>query len=186
LQACVSGASSALTKYLRRVLAVETIAETFRRDRRGNSNLWVADYPHGSWNLLLKRYPIVSVASVVEDGATLDPSNYEFDAQSGRITRLSLDQFSPWRASKTVITYQAGYVLPPDTAATLPVDLHLAARRLASLFYRTTSEREPGLKSEIIPGVIEKQYWDQTRSGQADDDLPPDIRAMVDAYRCPL
>jgi hypothetical protein len=181
----VTAASNSICRYLRRPLAQETVSETFRRTRYQARDLMLAEYRQADCNLILSRYPVGSITSVVEDGTTLDPTNYELDPASGRLARLASDHFIAWMAAKTVITYVAGYILPPDPTATLPAPIQLACRRLAALFFRT-SEREPGLRSEIIPGVIEKQYWDQTRSGQADDDLPADIRAILEPYRMPL
>lgn len=92
--------------------------------------------PSGSQRLLLKQWPILAVAKVIQDGAELDPGSYTIEeggvlykddgwAWQGYPHGLAYD---PWAASRDLlITYTAGYILPKDGTeeepSTLPADL---------------------------------------------------------------
>jgi hypothetical protein len=167
----IRAASQKVVAYLHRPLALETVSEAFRRehgDRRADC-------------LNLSRYPIIVVTSVTEDGVALTTADYEVDPARGQLFRLSNDCRTCWTAAKIVVVYQAGYKLPGVSDATLPADIEEAALRLASQSY-TSPEQAPGLRSIIVPGVVEKQFWDQSASGEDGDELPPDIRALLDPY----
>lgn len=179
----VTAASRAIAKYLNRVIVSEVVSETFRagRDASGYLSRAASNNPSGPQCLNLRRRPVSAVNSIAEDGLTLDATDYELDAEAGQIFRLVSDQPGTWRGLKITVSYTAGYIVS-GSGANLPADIVLAARRLAATLYQNR-EREPGLRSLIVPGVIERQYWDQTRSGQADDQLPADIRALLDGHR---
>ena len=81
-------ASGAVAKHLNRVLARETIEETFRRATRSD-------------DILLSRYPVSSVVSAVENGVTVAPADYEVRAESGLLTRLSNDEPACWSAARS-------------------------------------------------------------------------------------
>jgi hypothetical protein len=167
-----------------RTLGRETLVETIRRDRPlGYDPGWTGTYldrfgpaDSGRTRLLLSRRPIVLVTSVVEDGTTLDASAYEVDGAAGILTRLSSDMLAAWAARKVVVTYVAGWKLPGDTGPTMPGDIEDAAIRLIKTG-RFARERDPGIKSETIPGPITTVYQDAT------SELPEDVTALLDPYR---
>jgi hypothetical protein len=83
VQQMIARASRAISGFLGRPLARETVVETFR-DVEG-------------WRmLLLSRTPVSSIASVVVDGATLAPSDYE----------LAGDARQPWVAAERLQPYR--------------------------------------------------------------------------------
>lgn len=175
-------ASQQIGQYLNRTLALETVSETFRRD------VWPAGWSPANQSrspacLNLDRYPVTTITSVTMDGLLLDPAtDYECDKPAGQLFRLYSDQRCHWSACKIVVVYQGGYVLAPASGANLPADIETAAIRLAAQSYQSR-ERETGLRSEIIPGVMERQYWDETASGQQSATLAPDLQALLDPYR---
>lgn len=114
----------------------ETCTEVFR---------WTGCGP-----LRLARRPVTSVVSVVSAGVTIDAANYEISG--GRnLYSLSSDELSEWTTGKITVVYQAGFVTAPD-------DLKLAAAKLVTATYAEAA-RDPSLKREDIPGVIEREYW---------------------------
>ncbi len=57
---------------------------------------------------------MTNIASVVEDGTTIDPSLYEVESSTGLLYRLNDENTNfrrSWFASKVVIVYTGGYVL---------------------------------------------------------------------------
>jgi hypothetical protein len=81
--------------------------------------------------LILKVYPVLSVASVVMDGGTLDPSEYVLDeGQSGIIYRrygwpstgmyrpgiVQRDIYPGMEQKQITVTYAGGYVTPGQVA----------------------------------------------------------------------
>ncbi len=102
--------------------------------------------------LWLSRAPVVSIASVVVDGATLDADEYEADGW--RLRRLYDDAEVEWSGTKITVSYTAGW-------STVPDDLKLAASKLARILWTEDGPgaRDPGLKREKTDGVDEREYW---------------------------
>lgn len=160
--------SSAICAYTNRTWAEETVTETwFRYDR-----FWE--------ELILERYPVTSITSIVEDGLTLETTDYLLSERDGIIIRLFQDQPTQWGAFKTVITYTGGYQL----VGTLPSDIEKACLR--SIKNRAlTLTRDPSLRSLRLPGLQEEMYFQttaQTTSGGSLS-LSNEVTALLDPYR---
>lgn len=140
-------------------LRLETIVETFRLKSRQNC-------------LILARRPVVEITSAVEDGVTLGADEYEVDAASGMLYRLSSDVRICWPGCKIVVTYSAGWQTVPD-------DLKLAAVKLAGVFWSEGERIDPNLKSVDIPGVISKEYWVAPSS---DTLVPQEVLDLLGPY----
>ncbi len=163
LQRWIDEASERIETYLGRVLAGETVRETFRL--RGAPGC-----------LRLARRPVAAVASIDVDGATLANDQYEIDATAGLLYSIGGDQRTRWAGCTVAVTYTAGYVsvqaLPrPIETACLGLVRHRWAAR----------DRDPMLRSLAIPGVVTEQYW----VGATGDDgaMPPEIAALLDPFR---
>ena len=126
----------------------------------------------GSQELVLLEYPIVSIESISEDGALVDPSRYDF-GQTGHIGVVYRDEGwlkAGWRrglaydivAPKRVIEvrYTAGYVLPKDATdddpQTLPADLEGLVWDMVAQAYTSLQNGSQGLSSFSISDVS----WD--------------------------
>lgn len=102
------------------------------------------------WNLVLPEMPVVSVASVVEDGETLvegDDEDYVL-AQYGQLIRRG----ARWEVGPQIVTvtYTHGY-------ATLPDDVVAVCTRAAARAFQA------GLRAnemEAVPGVASKSLGD--------------------------
>ena len=116
----------------------ETLSETFRLSQARRF-------------LPLARRPIGAILTVTEADTALASTDFEIDASSGLLGRLSSDDPSTWACGKIIVTYEAGWQV-------VPADLKLAAAKLAQMVWAEQS-REPGLKRENIPNVIEREYW---------------------------
>jgi hypothetical protein len=164
-QACRVKADGATPPTLRK----ESLSETFRMPAR-------YDYHrHQPQELILARFPIVTVTSVTEDGTALTASDYKLLGKSGMLLRLSSDGHSrPWCGSITTIAYDAGW-------ATVPESLKMAAEQLARAYWFQNS-RDPALRQISVPGVIEKQFW---VGASGDPDIPQNVMDMLSPYMNP-
>lgn len=140
-------------------LMLETCTETFRAIRSPRE-------------LILARRPVTEITSVSENGALVDPADYEIRRGAGILTRLSGDRFSCFPSGKITVVYKAGF-------EDVPEDLKLAACKLAIALYSETA-RDPNLKRVNIPDVLEREYW----VGPADDPLlSAEIQDLLAPYK---
>lgn len=145
---------------------LETLTEVFRSA--------CANY------ILLARKPVVSIASVVVDGTTLDAENYEVSAGLGHLYRLTDDARVTWSAAKITVVYDAGWSEVPD-------DLKMAASKFARVLWAEdgpNAPTDPNMKRTRIEGVGEWERWvapaaDALLSAEIADLLAPYSYRMV-------
>lgn len=91
--------SDVVETYCRRIFASANYVQTYYRDEN-------------RWNTSLQTFhwPLSAVASIVEDGVTLDSSLYRLNKPSGVITRPKSFFF---QAQATVVSYTAGFSATP-------------------------------------------------------------------------
>ena len=180
LTLAIGQASAVISNYCNRVFALETVEEAIRPAM--DSYPW--NVPGGLSPVQLSRWPVTAITSVTEDGVMLIPgADYEVDRAQGQLWRLApTGDLVAWRTVRIVATYAAGYVLPPNSARTLPTDLELAAIDLVKAQYMART-RDPLLKGEAVPGVYSAQY---DLSSNAGSGLPDSIIGLIDNYRVPV
>ncbi|MGE0289268.1 MAG: hypothetical protein AB7P16_23515 [Bradyrhizobium sp.] len=125
--------------------------------------------------IVLKRFPVTEITSIELDGTDLVTADYELNVANGMLSRLCDDRLTWWSGSKLAVSYKAGH-------ATVPADLKLAAKKLA-LVMNSESGREPGLKRENIPGVIEREYWVAPNDDPA---FPVEVQQLLDPFVNPV
>jgi uncharacterized phiE125 gp8 family phage protein len=152
-------ASDVIARHCRRAFALETVQEQFRLDR------WREE-------LILSRYPVVEVTSIVEAGLSLAGTDYEVDKAKGMLTRLYQDRPCWWPAQKIVVTYRAGYDLPTGA----PEALQQACIQLVKSYYMA-SDRDPMVRSESVDNISAASYFVTA------DYLPPDVSALLNQFR---
>jgi hypothetical protein len=116
-------------------LLQETCTEIFRWD--------------GCGPLSLARRPVTSITSVTIDGVVSDAADYEIVGRY--LYALTDDEVTDWQSGKITVVYVAGYATAPD-------DLKMAATKLVTAT-NAESTRDPSVKREEIPGVMEVEYW---------------------------
>lgn len=158
----IEQASDVIANHCNRTFALETVTETIR-----NSG--------GSCFLLLERYPIVSVASVTENGTPIDPDDYEINGDDGTIMRLCGGRPVRWATGKIVVTYSAGYELP----AGLPTSIERACILLVKM-YAAAGDRDPMVRSEAVDGAGSTDYFSGAGTG-----LPPEVQGLLDPHLKP-
>lgn len=152
-----------------------TLTETFAQP------LW----PRTSRTLLLAAWPVIGDAVVTLAGTVLASTEYVLDADTGTLTRSSygIGYGSPWGydwGGTVTVAYTGGYILPGEDDYTLPGDIERCCLELAMRNYHQ-SGRDPTLRSETVPGVIE-QSWSAIDSVPTVSGLPTDIALRLAAY----
>ena len=159
LKGYIGRASDVIARHCKRTFALETVEETFRPDRCLGE-------------LILARYPVVEITSIVENGSTLAETDYEINKASGCITRLYSDRPCYWSTLKTVVTYSAGFDLPADA----PESLQQAALQLVKSFY-LGADRDPLIRSESVTPMSSASYFGGSEY------LPPDVLGLLGQFR---
>jgi hypothetical protein len=101
----VRWASSEIARFCNRVLAQETVEETFLEIN--------------AQRVFLTRFPVKTIETIYENGILLTSADYEIDAAAGKLVKPDL---SAWTVP-IVITYTGGYDCPNE----VPPDLAKAA-----------------------------------------------------------
>jgi hypothetical protein len=192
LQTQIDSASMVICNYLgvemaddgTRTLGQETLVETL--DRRSRYP-WLPPFGivvprrEADARITLARRPVRGIASIAENGTALDPADFELEATTGIVRRLSSALVAAWPCTLIVVTYTAGWLLPGQDNRNLPPDIEQAAIGLvqASWFAR---KRDPNVKSENIFGIRQVDYFFGT-PGQGAGPLPVDVMAKLGPYR---
>lgn len=141
-------------------LLQETCTEIFRWD--------------GCGPLSLARRPVTSIVSVTIDGVVSDAADYEVVGRN--LYALTDDEVTDWQSGKITVVYVAGYATAPD-------DLKMAATKLVTAT-SAESTRDPSIKREEIPGIMEVEYWvapsgDSFLTQEVSDLLSPYVERFV-------
>lgn len=172
----IHDASDQIASYLGRVLASERVQEVFT----------LSDSSHGYSGriatLKLARWPVSAIESItIDDDDALTTDEWEIEASTGRLHRMASVADGTrinWCGRRVVVVYTGGYVLLDG----LPRSIEAAA--LTLLRHRSaSSSRDPALRSEVVPGVYEVQYWVDNRSSSAT--IPQEAAALLDRLREP-
>lgn len=171
LRRYIKGASAAAAQYCNRKFQVETVQDTMQRDRIFSPVFAGPDL------LQLSRWPVVAFTSITENGVALTKDvDYLIDMARGQLVRLCGTRVSQWKIWPVVAQYSSGYDPIPD-------DVIDAAARMVTRRYASRG-RDPNLKQQNIPGVIDQSWWIAT-GGEAGN-LSPDIADVLDNYRVPV
>jgi uncharacterized phiE125 gp8 family phage protein len=180
LEAKIAEASSDIQASVGKRLPREDVKETFWHDDERHV-LRVAHFGKpAQTTLFLNRTPVSAIASVTVDDIVLGPSEYRLDL----LDRLSSDGIScAWCFCKSVVVaYTGGYILPGQDGRNLAYAIEGAVVALVSDYWASRG-RDPTLRSESIPGVIDRQFW---VSAVGDPGLlPPRVLASIAPFRRP-
>lgn len=171
LKLYIKWASARCNGFCRRPLVSERVSEIFEFDR-GDCD---------TDNLVLKRFPVISVDSVAEgdnDPLVVD-TDYRIDKQQGMIYRQSSGQPSLWRwrwrtgfsGATVTVVYTAGFA-----ADGVDPDVERACLQLVKA-YDAGSNRDPMVRSVNVPDVEAVTYADQAMP------LPPDVEQALKRFR---
>lgn len=165
----IARASAIIARWCGRVFALETVQETYRIDRATDL-------------LVLSRWPVAAVVSIVAGGAWLAADGWEVDAANGDLYRLGVgDQRKVWPIGKTVVTYSAGFILPGAEGCDLPADIEAACIALCVRAFPAKG-RDPALRSYENPDVEKYSFVDPDKLLTVDG-LPTDVAERLRPYR---
>jgi len=163
----ITQASQTIATYCNRVFAKEIVVDHFRLQNECRS----------TDKLMLSRFPVGAISSVVEDGDALTADDYEVDQKTGFLWRLSSDEHTAWAQAKVLVTYAGGYELLDE----LPTDIERAAIVLVKQAWFGKS-RDPMVKGEEVPGVLRTDYWVGATPGD-NGALPAEVEGLIGPYR---
>lgn len=174
LQRYITAASLMAAQYCNRVFPAETITDKVLRRR----DSWPRLLPTGAQVLQLERWPLVSVTSVTEDGTVLVAgTDFTPVGAPGQLIRLdSNGNARSWCVFPLTVVYVAGY-------DPIPSDVEDAVIRMVTRRYLSKG-RDPNLKQQNIPGVLEQSWWIAT--GSESGNMSPDISDILNNYRVPV
>jgi len=148
----IPAADAAIENYVGYSLSYqENIVETFDGD--------------DSEDLFVKRAPIISVASVVEDDVTLVSGNlndYVVYKALGLIKRTGLQYWSAQRLQNITVTYTAGYSDSEVSAEDIPNDIKFVSARVAGKLFLASAS----LSTQQSTGEVSTNIADNTTDSQ--------------------
>jgi hypothetical protein len=157
LQGHITRASDAIARYCNRTFALQTYVETFRLGEHRDA-------------LILSRYPVVEITSVVENDVTLAAEAAEVHSDRGILIRLVNDHPAWWSIGKIVVTYTAGFNVPNET----PEALRQAALRLVQSYY-LGADRDAMIRSESVENLSSTSFFGEQ--------FPPEVRGVLASFR---
>lgn len=128
---------------------------------------------------LIAGAALPTFVAVVENSIPLaEGVDFLIKTAVGQLERLDTNLWPRrWSALPITVQYQTGYViLPADVVESVVL---MAKHRW---FAR---KRDPYLRQENIPGVIENTWWIAQGPG-TNGNLPPDVEDMLEKYRVPV
>ena len=138
LSRLIERASAIAASWCNRVFARETVEETFDLSRPSDA-------------LHLSRWPVITPE--VATMGCVEVEEWEAGAEDGICQRLVNDKPVPWPATRIVVRYTAGYVLPGETDDLtpagyyrLPADVEAGCLALVRRLYHGR-DRDPGIRS---------------------------------------
>ena len=185
LKAKIAEASSDIQAAIGYRLPSEEVRETFWHDDGSRPRMRVRCFGNpAETTLFLKRTPVSRIASVTVDDLALNPTEYRLDPEAGLLDRLTSEGYPrAWCFCKSVfVVYTGGFILPGNDGRNLDYGIEGAVVALVSDYWASRG-RDPTLRAETIPGVIERQFW----VGAVGDPamLPPRVLASLSQFRRP-
>ena len=171
LKQYISEASTAIAQYCNQPLVAETVEDAIWPARDPGLTVLTGRLDE----LQLSRWPVISVLSLVENDVLLvEGMDFKLEPKTGKLYRL--DGFGcvkQWNAAPKTVQFRAGF-------EAVPADV--AGKAIAMVVKRYAAKgRDPNLRQESIPGVVERQWWIAT--GSDSGNMPPDITDVLDNYR---
>jgi hypothetical protein len=151
----IARASTAISNFCNRVFAVETVSDAFSPWRGPADGMLYSSNPV----LQLSRWPVISLVSVVENGATLTRDvDFTLDAKASQLIRIDSDgRPCAWRDAPIAVAYSAGFAVIPDDLIEA-CEMHVLSR------YKARG-RDLTVRSQTLTGVFQAQYWGDPAKG---------------------
>lgn len=161
--------------------ATDAVQSVLERDLAQVSNLTETHDGNGTDFILLNRWPIVSVSSVMLNRQTVLPAGYQqqgwlLDPVNQR--KLILSGYGKIRGVQNIaVTYTAGYDITGSGTPPLPGPIKRAILLTAAAMY-TAQAADPNLASEQTAGAFSGSF-----NPNGVGDVPPGARALLRSYQ---
>ena len=173
IQQNITAVSAAINRYCDRVFVQQVYRDQYR---------YVCNWLAAGEPLRTRQFPIATdatglpLATVTSDGAVLDAAMWEADTESGTFYAIDGAIVDAWTGTTILIDYTGGF-------DPVPADVQAAALEWVAARYYSVG-REPGLRSETIPDLIE-QSWDSAGSAASASAtmIPPGVEGLLHTYR---
>ncbi|MDR6953790.1 hypothetical protein J2X65_003153 [Ancylobacter sp. 3268] len=136
-------ASAAISDFCKRIFYRQTYRQTF------------TDRELADGEIMLAQWPVTNIASVIIDGTSLAPDSYRQDDQW--LCRVAGGRPRAWCGVSAEVIFTAGYSVPPEAAATLPLPVERAVALEAAAYFEG-ADRDELLKAETVDGVGSFSY----------------------------
>lgn len=151
-------------------LGRESMTQTYRLKSR-QENLFISRWLPRNW--------VMSISAVTENDVVLSDNDFEIDAKTGILTRLSGSRRVCWPCGVIAVDLTAGWLLPDDTGRDLPVSIESAAIAWVK-FARANKTRDASLRSEnILGGLYSYQLFAPSDMPNA---IPADVAKLLEPY----
>ena len=179
----ITRASEQAAQYCNRVFSAEAVTDTFYAQYIQNAAPLAAQLGP----LQLSRHPIVSIASVTENGTVLIAgTDYYSNPITGELFRLDVNgNDSKWSNWTIVVVYIGGYQVPAQTvpslpggAPVLPIEVSDAVGRMVFSRYAERA-RDPFVKTVVAFGIGTTEYT----TSRIDGNMTDDVTDILDNYR---
>lgn len=185
----ISRCSAEAAQYCNRIFGYALYQDIVRLERGNRLGHIVSG---GRDPIQLGRWPLVSVTSVTEQGATAvvlltQDVDFEVYAEAAQLFRLDHCR-NPrvWPTVKITAIYSAGWLLPSQDAIEgvpeLPLDITDAVGRMVYSRY-AQRDQDPFIAEEMVVGVGSVKYIPGTGTAA---NMSPDVADILDNYRVPV
>jgi len=146
----------------------------------------------GERELHLGRYPVASLVAVTLDGVSSTLSQYRVQHNTGILRQAAAGYTQAFLAWEVVVEYTAGWLLPGEQGANLPLDIQDACILLARYKQQSDLQAEidadlGGLRRVSIPGAVDVELGDAFRgingARTSSGFLPEEVRSRLERYR---
>jgi Phage gp6-like head-tail connector protein len=176
----INACSGIIAKFCNRTFPAQSYQDDFFPQR----DPAITPVRQGIDPIQLLNWPIIAPITSVVENTVANPitltSGTDFweDDKGGQLTRLDTFGYPRiWPAVQITVQYNAGYN---------PIPLDLADACMDFVKWRYFSRtRDPGLRSQNIPGDYEASYLWGTGPG-GPDDIPGTVAEKVERYRIPV
>jgi hypothetical protein len=171
INSIISRVSAFVETYCNRKFSKQTIKETLPME--------------GSRNIVLSRFPVISITAIKYDGTTVPVADYALNVPDAGLVFAKNGWNHTSGEYSYEVEYEYGYVLPSESATnyTLPDDIVQAVLQLCKSAY-LTRQTHPNAKSEEVPDVHRTVFAGGDLAGTSLNQLmSEDVVMLLAPYR---
>ncbi len=157
LTAWIHEESETFASMCKRVLAAETVSESFDLRAISTESSGFASGSRTDSGVILSRYPVIEVQSVTIDETEIDASTYVAESEAGKLRRARTSGGpTGWSGTELVVVYRGGY---DSLLGTLPRRIERAVLTMCKS-RKFSATRDPTVRSIQVIGAMSESYGD--------------------------